>query len=147
MRELDTKVGHLKFDPTKAFHLPEGLLGIPNAKNFALTTSPIEKLNSFTVMQSLDDDNLTFLTRGIDITNSPYHPKEVLEDVCNELGLHSESSFALLIVGTKQTAEGYIFTANVRAPVFIDTNFDGNGMCAGAQFTLVDESYSTEHIL
>lgn len=147
MRELDTKVGHLKFDPNKSFHLPEGLLGIPNAKNFVLTTSPIEKLSSFTVMQSLDYDDLTFLTRCIGINDLTYHKEGDLADVCNELGLHAESSIALLIVGTKQTSEGYIFTANVRAPVFIDTNRDGEVKFAGAQFTLVDESYNTEHIL
>ena len=58
---IDTRFGHLEFDPTQAISMPRGMMGFPESKIFALTGVPDPKAQNFLLPQSLTDHGLSFL--------------------------------------------------------------------------------------
>jgi flagellar assembly factor FliW len=101
---------------------PTGMLGISDKVQFCLTHFPNEKLARFKLLQSLEDDNLAFITLPLDIHNSNLIAKEDVLKAAKDQNIDPDALGVLLVVSVHRDVAGTMkLTANLRAPILIDT--------------------------
>ena len=118
---IETRFGALEFGPENRLFMPVGLLGFSEYRHFGLAEMPQPELADFRLMQSLQDDTLSFIVTPIKIDGGEV-AREDLEDAALSVGVPVDSAAFVLIVTIRPTAEGSHVTVNQRAPVVIDVN-------------------------
>ena len=139
--KFKTRFGEVKFDESKAIAFPNGILGMPNQKKFFVSAFPDSKFESFQVLQSLDDTEVSFaliplatLADAID-TNDLEEVRQVLEMDRNDM-------VTLLVVSIQRNPSGARLSVNLRAPLFIDS-----ANKVGYQIVLANSKYPVQHYL
>ena len=138
---IKTRFGEVSVDTNKSITFPMGLLGMPDKFNFNVTAFPNPKMRQFTLLQSLDDHALSFITLPLDMQNGIISASD-LKSACRELQLNETNVAALLIVSVHRTPEGISLSVNARAPLLIDSV-----QRIGAQYVFPGEHYSLQHML
>lgn len=136
----DHRVVHGRFGPVVAapentVHMPQGLLGFGAHRRFALGTLADPRFAQLRALQSLDDDTLAFLVLPLD-PDAGLVGRDDLIEACRTLGMSLADTAILLIVTVRRDADGPHASANLRAPVFVDTRAR-----IGVQYVLGDERY------
>ena len=116
--ELDTRFGRIQINPQQAITFPTGLLGMPGRLSFCLARFPSEKMERFSILQSMDNPDLAFITLPVGLEN-PLIDREDLVQAARDLELPQEDLAALLIVSVQREAGSAKMTVNARAPVLI----------------------------
>jgi flagellar assembly factor FliW len=135
-----TRFGVVSVDRERLITLSNGLLGFARWRRFALTNVPDREV-VFKLLQSVEDPELAFLVLPLDPLRGPIARAD-LELACQSLGIEPPSLAVLGIVTARPEAQGVRFTANLKAPLLIDS-----ARRLGYQHVLARDSYSLHHPL
>lgn len=117
--KLDTPFGPIAVDQEKLVHV-QGLLGFPGQRKFALAPIPDKRLERFMLLQSIDDAALSFIVVPL-AADSELVAAQDISEVCETTGTDEQDALIVLIVTVRKAEDGIRMTANLRAPVVVDT--------------------------
>ncbi len=138
---ITTRFGEISVDTEHALIFPHGLLGIPQRHHYALTDMPLEALASFKLLQSLDDETLSFIVLPAPAENNIVSKKDV-EHACKDLKIDFSVCELLFIVSVHRLPGQVRLSVNARAPLFVDRNQQ-----AGAQYVFHNDAYQVQHFI
>jgi flagellar assembly factor FliW len=138
---IKSRFGDITIDTGKAVVFPRGLLGLPDKFNFVLTPFPSEKMQQFTLLQSLDDKSLAFITLPLNMDN-PIISEADLKTACRDLQIAETSLAALLVVSVHRNPAQVRLSVNARAPLLIDAE-----RRMGVQYVFQNDQYKVQHML
>lgn len=119
---ITSRFGEVTVSLKNSIAFPHGLLGLPQFKHYALSTMPNPKLGSFKLLQSLEDADLSFAVLPV-ASDTPLIEKADILECCNAVGVEEKDLALMLIVSVQKLPGGNSrITANLRAPVMVDTN-------------------------
>ncbi len=138
---IQTRFGDVTVDAGKTVQFARGLLGMPDKQQFALVNFPNEKMQQFTLLQSLDDAGLSFIALPLGLDNNILAAADI-----RQAGLDlqiAEANLAVLLIVTVHRNSGQVrLSVNARAPIFIDASRQ-----AGVQYVFQSEQYKVQHML
>ena len=135
------RFGELRFGPNNLVRLPKGLLGFAAYRNFGLANFPKQEFQHFKILQCLEDPTLSFLVLPLD-PDSGLIAKKDFEEIYEQLEIHREDGAMLFILTVRREGEKSMISANLRAPIFLDTRRH-----VGRQCVLSNPDYSIQHVL
>lgn len=138
---IKSRFGDITVDMDKAVYFPRGLLGIPDRSRFVLATFPNPKMQQFTLLQSLEDTALSFITLPVAVDN-PIVARNDLLIACREMQIAENDLVALLIVTVHRSPDQVKLSVNARAPLLIDVQRK-----LGVQHVFQQDSYKVQHML
>ncbi len=139
--KFKTRFGEVNFDESKVIEFPNGILGMPNQRNFFVSAFPDNKFESFQVLQSLDDTDVSFALLPHAVVPSLIDASD-LDEVREFLEIKPEDMLTLLVVSIQRGMEGAKLSVNLRAPLFIDATNK-----VGYQIVLANSKYPVQHFL
>jgi flagellar assembly factor FliW len=138
---IKSRFGEINVDTTKAISFPRGLLGMPDKSSFVLAPFPNDRMQQFTLLQSLEDHMLSFITLPLAVEN-PIISYTDLHHACQELSINRENLAVLLIVSVHRGTDQAKLSVNARAPLLIDVTRK-----TGQQYVFQNDSYKVQHML
>ena len=138
---IKSRFGDIIVDTSRAVAFPRGLLGMPDKSNFVLVNFPSEKMQQFTLLQSLQESPLSFITLPIDIEN-PIVSATDLRAAANDLHINEENLVVLLIVSVHRSPDQIRLSVNARAPLLMDAQRK-----IGVQYVFQNDAYKVQHML
>lgn len=138
---LNTRFGPVSYTEEAILSFPQGIFGFGALKDFVLANAPKSELGEFILLQSTEDEAVTFLLHPLQVENCPITP-ETIQTACEAMELDKDDTSVLTIVSIQRDDNGIEVTTNLRAPLFI---------CAkerrGYQYILQDNSFPLRHPL
>jgi len=141
METIKTRFGDITVDVSKGLIFPRGLLGMPDKSNFVLANFPNPKMEQFTLLQSLDEKNLSFITLPLNLQNAIIAADD-LRVVCRDLQIDEKNLALLLIVSVHRGLSETKLSVNARAPLLIDADSR-----SGMQYVFQQDHYKVQHML
>ncbi len=141
METIASRFGEITVDTDKAIVFPRGLLGMPDKFRFVLTKFPSPKMQQFTLLQSLDDIALSFITLPLETRNAIIAEAD-LGAACRDLQIDPPNLALLLIVSVHRGLEQVKLSVNARAPLLIDADRK-----TGVQYVFQQDHYKVQHML
>ncbi len=138
---VETRFGRVRVARDQPIIFRKGLLGMPEKTSYSLTEFPVKKFERFKLLQSLEDDNLSFITLPLNMDNDIIARVD-LEEGCKDLGFTAEQIAVLLIVSVHRELTGVRLSVNARAPLFLDASRRVADQCV-----LRNNIYEVRHIL
>ena len=138
---IETRFGKVKISYDNPIVFGKGILGMPDKSNFCVVDFPVEKFSQFKLLQSLDDNELSFIALPIDIENQ-FIDRQDIEDSCSDLGISLSNLAVLLIVSVHREVNNVRLSANSRAPIFIDS-----ANHTAEQYVLRNNKYVVRHAI
>src|SRR5262245_19028456 len=80
---IQSRFGEITVDTNKTLMFPRGLLGMSDKLRFVLANFPSERMQQFTLLQSLDDKTLSFITLPVPLEN-PIITRQDIHEACQE---------------------------------------------------------------
>lgn len=131
-----TRFGPIEIEDDRVMTFPEGLLGFPGHRRFALVQTSPDPV--FFWMQSVDDPELAFVVCD-PLVFVPDYQVPIRKDDVAALGLHDLSDCQVLVIVNKVGGD---LTGNLLGPVVV-----GAHSLQAKQLVLSDKRYSTRHRL
>ena len=131
-----TRFGQVDIDGSKIITLPDGMLGFPKHRRFALVQTAADPV--FFWLQSVDDPALAFVVCD-PLAFVPDYSVPIRADDVETLGLEDLSDCQVLVIVNK--VDGAL-TANLLGPLVV-----GAHSLIGKQLVLSDKRYGTRHKL
>ncbi len=119
--EVETRFGKATIYPARAIQFRNGLLGFEGLDRFCLTEFPMQRMQHFKLLQSLDDKDLSFITLPLAIHNDFIAAEDVL-DAAKSLSIPTEHLAVLLIVSVHRRVNVVNLSVNARAPLLVDVD-------------------------
>jgi len=141
VRTITSRFGEVSIDPAKTIHFSRGLLGIPDRSRFVLVNFPSEKMQQFMLLQSVEEDALSFITLPLPLDNSIIMPADI-EATCKDLQIAEANLALMVIVSVHRSPTQVKLSVNARAPLFIDAE-----RRAGTQYVFQNDAYKIQHML
>lgn len=141
MVAVASRFGNINVDKSKTILFPVGLLGMPEKHHFVITDFPNSRLKQFKLLQSMDDDELSFITLPIPLKNDIIDSSDI-GSACTDLEIDMSDLTILLIVSVHRGVEGVQLSVNARAPLFIATEKQ-----AAAQYVFTSNKYAVQHFI
>jgi flagellar assembly factor FliW len=138
---FQNKFGYVEVNTKCKIFFPKGLIGIADSKTFCLADANSDKYKSFKLLQSIESEQLCFLTLPISLNNNIVKQKDLL-DAANILGINEDKVATILLCSTKSIDGKLKLVVNSRAPIFIDL-FNQTAF----QYVLHNSNYSLAHSL
>ncbi len=132
---IDSRFGSLAISRNSVLDFPRGLLGFGDFRSFGVADLSDPRYAQFKVLQSLDDHQLAFLVLPLD-PNTGFIDRADLEAACDSLLVKVDDVIILLVVTVRKAESGASVTANLRAPLLIDST-----TCIGNQYVMKNERY------
>ena len=140
-RLVHSRFGEIMVDPSKAIQFKRGLLGIPDRFQFALVPFPNEKMQQFMLLQSLEEDALSFITLPLPVEN-PVIASADVQTACKDLQIPEAHLALLVIVSVHRGLTDVKLSVNARAPLMIDAERK-----LGVQYVFQNDTYKIQHML
>lgn len=140
-RTLVSRFGEIVVDPARAIHFARGLLGIPDRGLFTLVNFPSEKMQQFMLLQSLEEDALSFITLPLPLQNAIIAYPDI-QMACRDLQINEASLALLAVVSVHRSPTQVRLSVNARAPLFIDADRK-----LGVQYVFQNDAYKIQHML
>lgn len=115
---IASRFGAITVSPAAAIFFPNGLLGIPQRGLFCLAEFPSEKMRRFSILQSIEDHALAFITLPIDPVN-PLIAQADIAQAAADLSIAMDDLLVLLVVSVKRENNVAKVTVNARAPIMV----------------------------
>jgi flagellar assembly factor FliW len=141
METIKSRFGDISVDTGKALLFPRGLLGLPDKFHFVVANFPNPNMQQFTLLQSLDDKALAFITLPIQMQNAIIIHAD-LQVACRDLQIDETNAVILLVVTVHRGLEQVKLSVNARAPLLIDAERK-----TGAQYVFQQDNYKVQHML
>lgn len=138
---ITTRFGNITIRREKAIVFPKGLLGMPGRTRFTLVDFPVPKFAQFKLLQSLEEDDLSFICMPIEWQNNIVARAD-LEVGMKDLAFSPEHTTLFLIVSVHRELKQLRLSVNARAPLFMDAE-----RRIGEQYVLRNDQYQVRHIL
>jgi flagellar assembly factor FliW len=116
--EIDSRFGRVTVNLQQQLFFPTGMLGMPDRHRFCLSHFPSEKMARFKLLQSLDDQALSFITLPLDVSN-PIIERADLEQAARDLEMPMDEIAVLLLVTVHRETGAAKLTVNSRAPLLM----------------------------
>jgi flagellar assembly factor FliW len=134
-----TGFGEVKLRADRLIDFPHGLFGFRECSQFGLAKSPGVDGTPLMLMQCVNQPAIAFLVAdpeslGLQLTAADR------EEALAETKMAPASTQFLVILTPYDAGESYYLTANLKAPVLIDS-----AARKGVQFILSNKTYSTQH--
>ena len=117
---IDSRFGSLAISRNSILDFPRGLLGFGDFHSFGIADLSDSRYAQFKVLQCLDDHQLAFLVLPLD-SNTGFIDHADLEAACTSLLVEVDDLVILLVVTVRKAESGASITANLRAPLLIDS--------------------------
>lgn len=117
---IQTRFGPISADAERLVDIPGGLLGFPRHRKFVLAQIPDKRLERFMLLQSVEDPALSFIVLPLALETGSVDQEDIAE-VCTTTGTRESDALIVLIVTVRKEQDGVKMTANLRAPVVVDT--------------------------
>jgi flagellar assembly factor FliW len=117
-RVVRGRFGNIVIRAANRIEFPSGLLGFAGLSGFTLAELPDERYGRFLVLQSLEDDAVSFLVQPLD-PESGMIAAEDLDEACAGLGIPRGDLALLLIVSVRKMEDKAVLSVNLRAPLFV----------------------------
>lgn len=132
---IDSRFGSLAISQNGILDFPRGLLGFGEFHSFGIADLSDPRYAQFKVLQCLEDHQLAFLVLPLD-ANTGFIDRADLETACESLTVKVDDVIILLVVTVRKVDAGASVTANLRAPLLIDSNTR-----IGNQYVMRNERY------
>lgn len=138
---IATRFGALAYDPDDTIEMPRGMPGFAGQQTFAFAQLADPNHATLRVMQSLSDPAVSFLVAPVELGDGLYGPKDVAE-ACAAAGAASEDLAIVVVVSVRRHAGMIHVSANLRAPILIDTRTK-----RAIQYVLPNSELSVRHAI
>jgi flagellar assembly factor FliW len=138
---IQSRFGEVVVDTDRAVGFPSGLLGMPDRSQFVLANFNSPKMEQFTLLQSLDDSQLSFITLPLEMNNSIIALGDI-QNAAADLHINADNLVILLMVSVHRSPNKVWLSVNSRAPLFIDVRRK-----LGVQYVLANDSYKVQQML
>jgi flagellar assembly factor FliW len=138
---IETKYGSIDVNLTQALLFPYGLLGMPSNTDYVVTNFPKPNMDQFKLFQNLNDHELSFAVLPV-ATSSELFDDTDIEEACKVTDVDKDNLLILAIISVQRTVDEVKVTANMRAPLLIDT-----GRKMGVQYVFPSNKYDIRHLL
>ncbi len=138
---VQSRFGPLEIDPAKAVLFENGLFGFSDCRRFALTELNSPGYPHLKVLQCLDDTEVAFLVLPLGPTNALIERPDIVA-ACDSIGMAEDDLGILVMVTIRATEKGPSISANLCAPLLIDT-----ASRLGIQYVLSSEKYPIRYPL
>lgn len=132
---IETRYGTYEVEREKIVSFPKGLIGFAELQEYAILNLPHEGTEQFKLLQSADEPSIGFYVVPVGLENSGLDPADI-ERAADQYQFALENLAILLIVTARKTNDVLEMTANLRAPVLVDTEH-----CLAYQHVMSDEKY------
>ena len=132
---IDTRYGTYEVERDKIVSFPKGLIGFGSLLDYAILNMPHEGTERFKLLQSVDEPGIGFYVVPVGLENSGFDPADI-ERAADQYEFPMKDLAILLIVTARKTDEKVELTANLRAPVLVDTE-----QCVAYQHVMSDDKY------
>lgn len=134
-----TRFGEIELNPERLINFPHGLFGFRECTQFGIAKLPNVENSPLLLMQCVNQPAIAFLVAdpaslGVDIQASDRD-----EALAGTKMSPAQTQFVCILT-LYDSGESYYLTANLKAPVLIDSDSR-----TGVQFILSNKSYSTQH--
>lgn len=139
---VETRFGPMEFGRSNTFRMPHGLLGFADKRDFGLANLPAERYGHFMLLQSLEDDAVSFLVLPLEVVPELIAAED-LEEAIGAAGVAPEEAIVLLIATARKDEDGTItLSVNLRAPLIVDAEHH-----TARQHVLNNTAYPIRHVL
>ena len=134
-----TRFGEVTLRADRLINFPHGLFGFRECTQFGLAKLPNVEGSPLMLMQCVNQPAIAFLVAapdalGLSLTDADR------DEALGETKLGKASTQFMTILTLYDAGENYYLTANLKAPVLIDS-----AAKTGVQFILSNKGYSTQH--
>lgn len=134
-----TRFGQVEVREDRLLTFPQGLFGFRECTSFGLAKLPNVENTPLLLLQCVNQPAIAFLvadpsTLGLEIS------AEDRAEALAETKLSESQTQFLSIITLYDNGDSYYLTANLKAPVLIDSHDR-----TGVQFILTNKTYSTQH--
>jgi flagellar assembly factor FliW len=139
--KITTRFGKVVINHDNPLVIAKGMLGMSERKRYCITDFPVEKFSRFKLLQSLGDYDLSFIMMPLPIDNHLI----ALEDITSsalDLGIQMSDLEMMLVVSVHRDMNKVALSANVRAPLFINTSTR-----TAEQLVLRNNIYEVRHMM
>lgn len=133
-----TGFGEVALRDDRLLSFPAGLLGLPICTVFGLSRMPQSDESPLLLLHSVNDPSITFLCADPAVLGLQYSDDDRKRAI-KEVGFNAKDTQFLVILTLYQDDEAGYLTANMRAPVLVDSN-----QRVGQQHVLSNKNYSTQ---
>jgi flagellar assembly factor FliW len=119
-RTIDSRIGKVEIHDGNVLTFPRGMLGFEGRSRYAVLNLPNAGMERFKLLQSLDDPELGFIVTEAAAAAGVIDPND-LQEAYRQCEVRPGDALTLLIVSVRRNEEGVELSANLRAPVVIDT--------------------------
>lgn len=138
---IETRFGEMSFDRDDALYLPRGLFGYADYHDFGLANLSDPRLEQFKLMQSLTEPTLSFIVAPLNAESDTIDAADI-DAASDALSIARADTAVLLIVATRKIGMEVQVSANLRAPIIVDTKSQ-----TGWQYVLNNSRYPVRHVL
>lgn len=117
---VKTRFGEHVIDRESLVTFPLGLIGFGDCRHFALIDLPEERGRSFKLLQCIDQPELGFTVIPLEAAEGGLDARDLAE-AAEHYEIPAGVLAILLIVTAHRAADGVELTANLRAPILLDT--------------------------
>ena len=138
---FQTRFGPIELREDRLLEFPQGLFGFRECTQFGLAKLPSVDNSPLMLLQCVNQPSIAFLVAdpaqlGVEIGASD------ISEALTETRMSQADTQILAILTLYDQGESYYLTANVKAPVLINSTSR-----TGQQFIFSNKSYSTQHKL
>jgi flagellar assembly factor FliW len=139
--KIATRFGELEYDPSDTVEMPRGMPGFAGHQKFAFARLADPNHAALRVMQSLADPAVSFLVVPVEESHGLFGPDDLAEAYA-ATGAGPEDLAIALVVSVRRQAETIQVSANLRAPILIDTRAK-----RALQYVLSNSALSVRHAI
>ena len=120
---------------SKIVSFPKGVIGFAQLLDYAILNMPHEGTERFKLLQSVDEPGIGFYVVPVGLENSGFEPDDIAH-AAEQYEIELKHLAILLIVTARKNDAAVELTANLRAPLLVDTEH-----CVAYQHVLSDDKY------
>lgn len=138
---FNTRFGQVELREDRLLEFPQGLFGFRECTQFGLAKLPNVEGSPLLLLQCVNQPSIAFLVAdpsqlGVDLGS------EDIAEALSETSMPASDTQFLTILTLYDQGDSYYLTANLKAPVLIDS-----AKRTGQQFIFSNKTYSTQHKL
>lgn len=136
---FSTRFGEVRLGKDKLISFPHGLFGFRECTSFGLARLPNVDDSPILLMQCINDPVVAFLVAAPNVLGLKIDAADEAEALAETKMNKTDTQF-LSILTLYDNGDSYYLTANLKAPVLIDSNSR-----TGVQHILSSKAYTTQH--
>lgn len=136
-----TRFGDVKLREDRLISFPKGILGFDNCTVFGLSKLPNADESPLLLLQCVNEPEVGFLVADPSVLGLEIK-QEDKDQALADTGMNPADAQFLTILTMYDQKDSYYLTANLRAPIIIDSNTR-----EACQHILANKDYTTQHKL